>query len=194
MYSFGGRKRDGANGTEFLPPGITEPELLSVCVGPDLDSTTALACLKELKEQCLYLHFDGVRYCFKKDPNVTLLIEQESGAVGRDERQVEERIKEMLEARITGRNAVIWKAKSGDIPDKEPSFLIAYLPLNFGIEAHTGREAAAKGIFESCGSSPRKYRNGLGLAVPAAEQIEILRHSVRYLLAIEHVQEKSRQL
>lgn len=67
MYSFGGLRRDGANGTEFLPPGITEADLLSVCVGPDLDSTTALACLKELKEQCLYLHFDGVRYCFKKD-------------------------------------------------------------------------------------------------------------------------------
>ena len=26
MYSFG-RPRDGANGTEYLPPGITEPEL-----------------------------------------------------------------------------------------------------------------------------------------------------------------------
>jgi len=194
MYSFGGRRRDGANGTELLPPGITEADLLSVCVGPDLDSTTALACLKELKEQCLYLHFDGVRYCFKKDPNVTLLIEQESDAVGRDERQVEDRIKEMLEARITGRNAVIWKAKSGDIPDKEPSFLIAYMPLGFGTDARSGREAAAKEIFENCGSSPRKYRNGLGLAVPAAEQIEILRRSVRYLLAIEHVQEKSKQL
>ena len=178
MYSFGGLRRDGANGTEFLPPGITEADLLSVCVGPDLDSTTALACLKELKEQCLYLHFDGVRYCFKKDPNVTLLIEQESNAVARDERQVEEHIKEMLEARITGRNAVIWRAKSGDIPDKEPSFLIAYMPLNFGTDARTGREAAAKEIFENCGSCPRKYRNGLGLAVPAAEQIEILRRSV----------------
>jgi len=194
MYSFGGRRREGANGTEFLPPGITEAELLSVCVGPDLDSTTALACLKELKEQCLYLHFDGVRYCFKKDPNVTLLIEQESDAVGRDERQVEDRIREMLEERITGRNAVVWKAKSGDIPDKEPLFLIAYMPLNFGTDARSGREAAAKEVFENCGSSPRKYRNGLGLAVPAAEQIEILRRSVRYLLAIEHVGKKSKQL
>src|SRR5271166_6440294 len=194
MYSFGGRRRDGANGTQFLPPGITEAELLSVCVGPDLDSTTALACLKELKERCLYLHFDGVRYCFKKDPNVTLLIEQESDAVGRDERQVEERIREMLEARITGRNAVIWRAKSGDVPDKEPSFMVAYMPLSFGTEARTGREAAAKEIFENYGNSPRKYRNGLGLAVPAAEQIEILRRSVRYLLAIERVGKKSKQL
>src|SRR5437879_5195129 len=132
MYSFGGLRRDGANSSQFLPPGISEADLLSVCVGPDLDSTTALACLKELKEQCLYLHFDGARYCFKKDPNVTLLVEQESNAVARDERQVEDRIKEMLEARITGRNAVVWKAKSGEIPDKEPYFLIAYMPLDFG--------------------------------------------------------------
>jgi hypothetical protein len=194
MFSFGGLRRDGANGTEFLPPGITEADLLSVCVGPDLDSTTALACLKELKEQCLYLHFDGVRYCFKKDPNVTLLVEQESNAVARDERQVEERIKEMLEARIAGRNAVVWKAKSGEIPDKEPYFLIAYMPLDFGTQARSGREAAAKEIFENSGSGPRKYRNGLGLAVPAAEQIEILRRSVRYLIAIERIREKSKQL
>lgn len=193
MYSFGGRKRDSANGSESLPPGITEPELLSVCVGPDLDSTTALACLKELKEQCLYLHFDGVRYCFKKDPNVTLLVEQESEAVGRDERQVEDRIKEMLEARITGRNAVVWRAKSGDIPDKEPSFLVAYMPFDFGTQARSGREAAAKEIFETYGSSPRKYRNGLGLAVPAGDQIESLRRSVRYLVAIERVRDKSKQ-
>ena len=41
------------------------------------------------------------------------------------------------------------------------------------------------------GSGPRKHRNGLGLAVPAAEQIEILRRSVRYLLAIEHVSAKA---
>ena len=194
MYSFGGLRRDGANGTQFLPPGITEADLLSVCVGPDLDSTTALACLKELKEQCLYLHFDGVRYCFKKDPNVTLLVEQESNAVARDERQVEERIKEMLEARITGRNTVVWRAKSADIPDKEPYFLIAYMPLDFGTQAHNGREAAAKEVFENSGNGPRKYRNGIGLAVPAAEQIEILRRSIRYLIAIERVREKSKQL
>ncbi len=78
----------GAGAGELSPPGVTEAELLSVCVGPDLDSTTALACLKELKEQCLYLHFDGARYCFKKDPNITLLIEQEADAVGRDDKQV----------------------------------------------------------------------------------------------------------
>ena len=109
------------------------------------------------------MHFDGARYCFKKDPNVTLLIEQESNAVARDERQVEERIKEMLEARITGRNAVIWKAKSGEIPDKEPYFLVAYMPLDFGTQAPTGREAAAKEIFENCGGPPESIATDLDL-------------------------------
>ena len=33
----------------------------------------------------------GSRYCFKKDPNVTLLIEQEAEAVGRNEKQVRAR-------------------------------------------------------------------------------------------------------
>jgi hypothetical protein len=61
--------------------------------------------------------------------------EQEADAVGRNERQVEERIKEMLEARIPGRNAVVWKQKSGEIPDKEPYFLVAYMPLDFGTQA-----------------------------------------------------------
>jgi uncharacterized protein len=99
MYSFGGLRRESGQEGDVLPPGVTEAELLSVCIGPDLDSTTALACLKELKEQCLYLHFDGARYCFKKDPNVTLLIEQEAEAVGRNDKQVRARIKEMIEAR-----------------------------------------------------------------------------------------------
>jgi hypothetical protein len=100
----------------------------------------------------------------------------------------------MLEARITGRNAVIWKSKSDDIPDKEPYFLIAYMPLGFDSQSASGREAAAKDIFENYGARPRTYRNGISLAVPATEQIEILRRSVRYLLAIELIRGKSKQL
>jgi hypothetical protein len=195
MYSFGGLRREGAQGDEILPPGITEPELLSVCVGPDLDSTTALACLKELKEQCLYLHFDGVRYCFKKDPNVTLLVEQEADAVARDERRVRERIREMLEARVAGhREAIVWKDKSAEIPDKDPSFLVAYLPLEFGAQPKVTQETLAKQLLEKYGDRPRQYRNGLGLAVPSADQIEALRRAVRYLVAIEQVKEKAKQL
>ena len=195
MYSFGGLRREGGKEGELLPPGITEAELLSVCVGPDLDSTTALACLKELKEQCLYLHFDGARYCFKKDPNITLLIEQEADVVARDDKRVRTRIKEMLEARLAGhRNAIVWPDQPSDIGDKDPQFLVAYLPLEFAGKPKAGQETAAKEMLEKSGEKPRNFRNGLGLAIPAGDQVEILRRAVRYLLAIEGVKSKAKQL
>ena len=193
MYSFGGLKRDEAK--DALPPGINEQELLSVCVGPDLDSTTALACLKELKEQCLYLHFDGVRYCFKKDPNVTLLVEQEAESVSRDEGKVRDKIKEMLEERLAGHHeAIVWPEKTTDVPHDDPRFLIAYMPLEFGGQPVAEQQKRAKEFFEQYGDRPRNFRNGLGLAVPSDDQIEILRRSVRYLLAVEQIKAKSKQL
>lgn len=193
MYSFGGLRREGASVTETLPPGITEADLLAISVGPSLDSTTILACLKELKEQCLYLHFDGVRYCFKKDPNITLLVEQEADAIGRDEGAVQDTIKEMLEARLAGHNVHIWPNKSGEVPDKEPEFIIGYLPLAFAAATKGEQEKIAKDIFETFGDKPRLFRNGIGLAVPSGDQIQILRRSVRYLSAIERVKTKSKQ-
>lgn len=193
MYSFGGLRRDGNGDT--LPPGISEQELLSVCVGPDLDSTTALACLKELKEQCLYLHFDGVRYCFKKDPNVTLLVEQEADSVSRDEGKVRDRIKEMIESRLAGHHdTIVWPEKTTAVPHDDPRFLVAYMSLEFGGKPRSWQETNAKEFFEQYGDRPRKFRNGLALAIPSDDQIEILRRSIRYLLAIEHVRTKAKQL
>jgi len=193
MYSFGGLSREGADATEPLPAGITEADLMSICVGPDLDSTTVQACLKQLKDNCLYLHFDGVRYCFKKDPNVTLLVEQEADVVSRDEEAVREKIKEMLEARLAGHNVEVWPANSGALPDKQPSFLVAYMPLEFASKPKADRQAAAKDIFENYGDKPRQFRNGLALAVPTSDQVESLRRAVRYMLSIERVKSKAKQ-
>jgi len=193
MYSFGGLRRDGAK--DPLPPGITEQELLGVCVGPDLDSTTALACLKEMKEQCLYMHFDGVRYCFKKDPNVTLLVEQEADSVARDEGRVRSKIKAMLEERLAGHHeAIVWPDKTAEIPHEGQRFLIAYMPLEFGGKPAAWQKSRAKEFFETFGDKPRKFKNGLAIAVPAEDHIELLRRSVRYLLAIDQVRSKGKQL
>ena len=194
MYSFGGLRRAGADEGDPLPAGIGESELLAVSTGPDLDSTTAQACLKELKEQCLYLHFDGVRYCFKRDPNVTLLIEQEAEIISRDDGRIRTRIKEMVEERLAGqRAAIVWPARSADLPDKEAHFLIAYLPLEFAALSKPDRQDTARDLCENCGSRPREFRNGLGIAVPAVDQIEVLRRAVRYLLAVERVRGKWRE-
>ena len=195
MSSFGGLRRSGGGDGDLLPPGIGELDLLRTCVGPDLDSTTVQACLKELKESCLYLHFDGARYCFKKDPNVTLLVEQEAEIVARDEGRVRARIKELIEERLAGqRSAIVWPSKSGDVPDKETQFLLAYMPLEFATQPEPEQRSTASDIFENYGNRTRDFRNGLGLAVPSADQVEVLRRAVRYLLAMERVQAKWREL
>ena len=125
---------------------------------------------------------------------MTLLVEQEADGVARDARRVRERIKEMLEARLAGyRTAIIWPEKSGDISDKDPSFLVAYLPLEFAGKPKAQQETETKELLEKHGDRPRSYRNGLGLAIPSADQVEPLRRAVRYLLAVEQVKLKPKQ-
>jgi hypothetical protein len=114
--------------------------------------------------------------------------------VARDEAQARDKIKEMLEARLAGHRAEIWPTKSGEIPDKDPAFLIAYLPLEFGAETKTEQQRIGKELLEKFGDKPRQFRNGLGLAIPTGDQIEVLRRAVRYLLAIERVKGKAKQL
>ncbi len=193
LYSFGGLRRGEGDQGELLPPGVGEPDLLAASIGPDLDTTTIQACLKELGEQCLYLHFDGVRYCFKKDPNVTLLVEQEAETVGRDEGSIMARIRQMIEERLAGQPVIVWPTKPGDVPDREPEFLLAYLPLEFAAQPASAQKRSALEICEQYGNRQREFRNGLGLAVPSADQVEVLRRGVRYLLAIERIQGKWRE-
>lgn len=201
LYSFGGLRREAWGNDETLPPGVTENELLAACVGPDLDNITAMAVLSELRNTCLYLHYDGVRYCFKKDPNVTKLIEDAEQTVAREDSQarghgpVRSKIKEMLDAYLAGHHtAIVWPAKSQDISDEDPRFLVAYLPLEFAAEGKTEQDRQAREYLTKYGDRPRRFRNGLGLAIPEKKQIEALRRAVRYLLAIDRVEAKKQQL
>ena len=134
-----------------------------------------------------------MRYRFKKDPNVTLLVEQEAEAVARDESRVHAHIRQMLDERLAGQPAIVWPRKPGDVPDREPQFLIAYLPLEFAAQPTAKQRRDALALCEQFANRQREFRNGLGLAVPAADQVEILRRSVRYLLAVDRVQGKWRE-
>jgi hypothetical protein len=195
MYSFGGLRREGEGEEEMLPPGVGEMELRSACVAPDLDSTTVTTALSELRNDCLFLHYDGVRYVFKKDPNVTKLVEDAEQDVARDSEAVKSRIKELLNQRLAGhREAIVWPEKSHQVPDEDPAFLVGYMPLEFALLKKEEQERRAKETFEKYGDRLRRYRNGVGLAVPDKSQIEPLRRAVRYILATERVDARKQQL
>lgn len=192
-YSFGGLLRPGDQGEEPLAPGVTETELLAAVVDPELDSITAQAVLKELRDQCLYLHYDGVRYVFKTTPNINQTVEEEAGYVKPEE--IEKAIEELLHQRLAGRHgARLWPKNSLEISDLEPRFLLAYLRLDFAMLVETVQEEQALQLLGAHGERPRRYRNGVGLAIPERDQVEPLRRAVRYLKAVERVKSKRHQL
>lgn len=198
LCSFGGlRRTTGGQVNETLPPGIAEGELLEAVIGPELDRLTASNILSQLRTRCLYLHFDGSRYCFKTDPNVTMLVEEAEQEVSREEiRRGEEgpvrtRIKELLDQKLAGRHeAIVWPATSHDIDDQVPTFRYAYLPLEFAQLGLAEQERRAVELLSKYGDRPRQYRNGLGLVVPSARPVESLRRAVRYQIAVKRVQDK----
>ncbi|MBI4660029.1 MAG: hypothetical protein HY735_14410 [Verrucomicrobia bacterium] len=125
---------------------------------------------------------------------MTLLVEQEADAVARDEKQVTAKVQEMLEERASGHHgAIIWPADSGAIPDKQPRFQLAFLPLDFTGNSTKEQESHAREFFEKCGSGPRLFKNGLGLAIPSTDHIEGLRRDVRYLQAIERIKKNAKK-
>ena len=188
-YSFGGLLRAGNEGGEPIATGVTESELLAAVIGPDLDSLTAQVVLKELREQCLFLHYDGAHYVFKTTPNVTQVLEDQATYVKPPE--IEAAIEEELNHRLAGRTAaILWPKRSDAIPHQEPRFLLAYLPLDFAMLGDAAQEQHAQELLTQYGDRPRSYRNGLGLAVPERDQVEPLRRAMRYLKAIERVRSK----
>ena len=188
-YSFGGLLRASEGEGEPMAAGVTESELLAAVIGPDLDSLTAQAVLKELRDQCLFLHYDGVHYVFKTTPNVTQVLEDQLTHV--KPREIEAAIEEELTDRLAGRTAaILWPRSSDGIPDREPRFLLAYLPLDFAMLGDAAQEQQAWELLTQYGDRPRRYRNGLGLAVPERRQVEPLRRAKRYLKAIERVRSK----
>lgn len=191
LYSFGGQlKLEGKEG-ETLPQGVIEYDLMQAVISKALDSTTTKAVLKELISKCLYIHFDGARYAFKTSPNVNYLLEQEA-ADGRMDSEIKETIKKILEKELGGKPAIIWPSESKNIPDKEPRFLVAYLPLEFVYGKDQERNALE--YLTQCGDKPRIYKNSLGLAIPEKNNIEPLKRAIRYLIAVERLKGKKKAL
>jgi len=191
MYSFGGQPKTEVNGGEF-PPGITEHDLIISVISPYLDSTMAKAALKELVAKCLYIHYDGARYAFKTTPNVNKLLEDE--AEGVRDNEISSAIKSILEKELSGKPAIIFPLQSKNIPDRETKFQIAYLPLDFVYKSEKEKEHMGLEYLTQYGDKPRIYRNAIALCLPDKNNIEPLRRSLKYLIAIDRIKGKRKAL
>ncbi|MBI4630530.1 MAG: ATP-binding protein [Chloroflexi bacterium] len=192
MYSFGGLQRQGESQGQTMASGVTEPDLLAAIVGPELDSLTAQTALKSLREKCLFLHYDGVRYVFKTTPNVTQLLEQEFNTI--NQADVENKIESDLQNRLASRPVFVWPKDSTRIDDRDPRFTLVYLPLEFASWGEARQKTYALDLLLRRGDQPRRYRNALGLAIPNWHQVETLRRAARYVLAVGRLRDKRIQV
>ncbi len=95
---------------------------------------------------------------------------------------------------MAGKNdAIVWPEDTYKLPDKEPCFLIGYIPLEFAGKAAAKQDEEARIMLSKRGEGPRTYRNGVALAIPDKKPMESLRRAVRYLMAIERVEGKKKQ-
>jgi hypothetical protein len=130
-----------------------------------------------------------VHYAFKTAATVNQALEEQATRVRPEE--IEAAIEAELRNRLAGRTAaIIWPKQSADIPDREPRFLLAYLPLDAAMQGDAALRQQALSLLTQHGDRPRVYRNGLGLAVPERSQVEPLRRAMRYVKAIELVRGK----
>jgi Protein of unknown function (DUF499) len=186
LYSFGGSSQ--------LERGVFENELLSACLCPGLDRNILQTALHDLNERLLYLHRRELRYRFETQPNLNKMIVDENQR--RDSEEIEDRLRQECGKAIGNeRGAVVWPEDTHEVRDRLPEFQVVYLsPL--WLDAHPDKEKQEQGMrryIEQCGSTPRRYRNGLTLAVPDRRMVEAVRNAVRLILTLELLQSQSKQ-
>ena len=187
LYSFGGSSQ--------LERGVFENELLSTCLVPGLDRNIIQTALHDLNERLLYLHRRELRYRFETQPNLNKLIIDESQR--RSSEEIESRMREECGKAIGNeREAVVWPKDTHEVRDRLPEFQIVYLPPAW-LDHHPEREQQEQGMrqyIEQCGNGPRRYHNGLTLAVPERRMVVAIQNAVRLILTLELLQSQKTQL
>jgi hypothetical protein len=187
LYSFGARKDEMR--------GVTQGELLASCVRPGVEPPVIQSALAELRETLLYLHSNSGRLRMDTIPSLTKLIEESIAAVDADD--VVRKVKDALEALLRhATTAVIWPEHPGRVPDERREFLIAYLPLEWAERDQAECESNARDIVTTRSGSDRggnrKFRNGVGLAVPLKSHADQARAFARRVLALEGLRRRAK--
>jgi uncharacterized protein DUF499 len=184
LFSFGARQGEER--------GVLESELVQALVDPSIDRNMVTACLHDLREELLYLHYTGRRYRFEPKANLNLLIAEEASKLGPDE--VLNRIKRDFDRVLAPARdqAVLWPTDPGAVADREPQFRLVYLGPDVADDDPAGVEAAVTRFIRDRGTGQREYRNALGFVIPTSAALDRARHAARTVMAVEAVQAEAK--
>lgn len=190
LYSFGASDEEGKE------RGVVEQELIAACLAPGLNRMVLATALGDLREHLLYLHYTNRRYRFETQPNLNKLIADEAKKFTQDE--VLQELRSELSRRLGGRDAqdrsVLWPRDSMAIPDRQPIFRVVYLGLEWADRPEPDVRRGIRELVRYRGGTERYYRNALAFAVPAKQQADRCRQSVRQVMALRSLINQHRRL
>jgi len=186
LFSFGTRKDELR--------GVVRTNLIASCLRPGVEAPTVDSTLADLKDALLYLHATGGRYRMDTIPSLTKLIEEGLAAV--EPEDVTRRIRDCIQGAFGAPTAVLWPEDAGRIPDGRREFLMAYLPLDWAELSPERAEAQAKDLLVARGlgdkGGKRRFRNGVGFALPQKTHADQARSLARRLIALEVLEKKAK--
>ncbi|MEU2004579.1 ATP-binding protein [Rhodococcus sp. NPDC019627] len=157
---------------------------------PGEDATIFEKALTESEKVFWHLSFDGARWRFNVEPNVNAIIEAEKRNVANT--RVASIVDDLIRRAFSndgGVTAVHFPAAAVDVPD-QASLRVAV--LDYRVLSVNAKDADAAPsllveMLDKAGAvgSPRKYRNGVLFAVPADDQIDVLKDRARALIAAD---------
>src|SRR5216684_8414813 len=103
---------------------------------------------------------------------------------------------EVRKAIVNEREPVVWPKDTHEVRDRLPEFQIVYLPPTW-LDHHPEREKQELGMrqyIEQWGNAPRRFHNGLTLAVPERRMVVAIQNAVRLILTLELLQGQKTQL
>jgi Protein of unknown function (DUF499) len=175
LLSFGAREGDER--------GALEHEVVAASLVPGLDGNVVRTALGDLRgEALLYLHYTGRRYRFEPTPNLNKLIVTEQDKFTAEEvlDVVRRNLETALDAKAFRQEVVLWPADSSGIRDGVRSFLVAYLSPTWD----ENRQPLSS-LVSTCGAAPRRFKNGLALALPNPGTFDAARQAARTAMAVE---------
>ncbi len=172
--------------------GAPEGEVIKASLVPALDANVIREALADMRrEALLYLDFTNGRYRFDTVPNLNKLIrsEMENASTLEVLAKVRGELDRALGAEARA-HAVVWPEGPEQVADEPGVFQIVYLPPDWRPEEH----ALDRWVEFARGNTRRKYRNGIGFAVPQVGSFDAARRAARTLVAIARLLDRARRV
>jgi len=179
--------------------GIEDRRVKLGCVMPGESPAVFGDGLRRLASTATYLYQDGNRFWYDTQPTVTKLAEDRAEQLKREPDKVIQELDDRLREDLSKRgdfDRIHPMPKTGsEVPDDLDARLVVMSADHpYSKDADSAAEAAAKGILETRGNTPRIYRNTLVFLAADKVRLQDLDEALRKFLAWDSILDEKETL